>query len=118
MKNLHLILLSLFVCIQSAISQVTPNSNRFEVKNYIAIDNSGKYHPYHSHGYVENVADGSNAKIFIMPILEMDLDNIKYINSEGLETYSSSNDVYSISIPITADQSLPNESQKAAIGLP
>jgi len=116
MKNFYLILLSLSVCIQSAISQVTPNSNRFEVKNYVAIDNSGKYHPYHSHGFVENVANGSSAKIFIMPILELDLDNIKYIDSEGLETYSSSNDVYSISIPITADQSLPNESQKAAIG--
>lgn len=116
MKSLSLILLSLFVCIQSAISQVTPNSNRFEVKNYVAIDNSGKYHPYYSHGFVENVANGSNARIFIMPIIELDIDNIKYIGSDGLETYSSADDVYSISIPITAEQSLPNESQKAAIG--
>ncbi|RZS93416.1 hypothetical protein [Aquimarina brevivitae] len=116
MKNVYLSLLILLLSNSVVTAQVTPNSKRFEVKNYIAIDNNGQYYPYHSHGFVENVGSGSSPRIFIMPILEFDLDHIKYINQEGLETSSSTNNLRSISIPITAEHSLPNESQKAAIG--
>jgi hypothetical protein len=97
-------------------SQVTPSSKRFEVKNYISINAQGNYYPYHSHGFVENVGSGTSAKMFLMPIIKFDLKNIKYINSSGLETYSSNNDIKAISFPITADLNYPNESQKAAIG--
>lgn len=97
-------------------SQVTPNSNRFEIKNYIAINDNGKYYPYNAHGFIENAGSGSNGKIFMMPLLELDLKRIRYIDSNGHETDKSSSDVYSITIPITANTSLPNESQKAAIG--
>ncbi len=117
MKTIHFFSLSLLALwIQPAFSQVTPNSRRFEVKNYIAIDNSGKYQPYYTHGFAEDVGSGSNAKMFIMPLLEVDLEQIKFIDSQGHETTSSNNNVRSITIPVAAYLSLPNESQKAAIG--
>lgn len=116
MRKLHLILSALSLLTQPVMSQVTSNSNRFEVKNYIAIDDNGRYNPYYAHGFVENVGSGSNPSLFIMPLLELNLENIKYIDLNGNETTKNANDVYSISIPITANLALPNESQKAAIG--
>ena len=53
-------------------AQVSPNSRRFEVKNYIAIDQTGNYHPYFTHGYAEITPNGTRAKLFIMPLLEID----------------------------------------------
>lgn len=117
MKTIHFFSLPLLVvCMHSAFSQVTPNSKRFEVKNYIAIDNNGKYQPYFTHGFAENVGSGSKGKMFIMPLLEVDLEKIKFIDVQGHETTSSNSNVVSITIPVVAYLSLPNESQKAAIG--
>jgi hypothetical protein len=114
-KNvINIIVLSL--CTQLAYSQVTPNSNRFEVKNYIALDDDGRYNPYYAHGFVENVGNGSNPSLFILPLLEINLEKIKFIDVNGNETTKNGNDVISISIPISSYLSLPNESQKAAIG--
>ncbi len=114
MKAIHLFFVTFLVL--PLFSQVSPNSRRFEVKNYIAIDNTGKYHPYFTHGFAEVVPNGTRAKLFIMPLLEMDTRQIKFIDSQGLRTTRSNNDVASITIPISANLSLPNESQKAAIG--
>lgn len=116
MKNLILIFSILSLSSQLVFSQVTPNSKRFEVKNYIAIDDNGRYNPYYTHGFVENVGSSTTPNIFIMPLLDINLNNIKFIDSNGYETTSNSNNVYSISIPISFNLSLPNESQKAAIG--
>lgn len=114
MKRFILIISCFYFCF--AFSQVTPNSKRFEVKNYISINAQGKYYPYHSHGYYEKVGNGSTPKLFLMPIIEFDLDHIAYIDHQGHETYSSDSNVKAISIPISADLNYPNESQKAAIG--
>ncbi|GGC14350.1 hypothetical protein GCM10011386_02600 [Parapedobacter defluvii] len=116
MKKLSVCFLAVFFWIPRVFPQVTPNSKRFEVRNYIAIDNTGRYFPYHTHGFVETTASGSTAKMFIMPLLEVDIKSVKFIDSEGYETNSYDTDVYSITIPIIANLSLPNESQKAAIG--
>jgi hypothetical protein len=116
MRKLYLALSAVSLLANPVISQVTSNSNRFEVKNYIAIDDNGRYNPYYAHGFAENVGSGSNPSLFIMPLLELKLENIKYIDLNGNETNKSNNDVYSISIPIIANLSLPNQSQKAAIG--
>jgi hypothetical protein len=116
MKKLYLTISALSLLVYPVMSQVTSNSNRFEVKNYIAIDDNGRYNPYYAHGFAENVGNGSNPSLFIMPLLELKLENIKFIDLNGNETNKNNNDVYSISIPIIANLSLPNESQKAAIG--
>jgi hypothetical protein len=116
MKKLYLTISALSLLVYPVMSQVTSNSNRFEVKNYITIDDNGRYNPYYAHGFAENVGNGSNPSLFIMPLLELKLENIKFIDLNGNETNKNNNDVYSISIPIIANLSLPNESQKAAIG--
>lgn len=116
MKTIYLLYCTFFLQVSSILSQVEPNSRRFEVKNYIAIDNSGKYAPYFTHGFAEVTPNGTRSKLFILPLLEMDLKQIAFIDSQGLRTSSSSNEVASITIPVSANFSLPNESQKAAIG--
>lgn len=115
MKKLHLIVLATLAWTTLTRAQVTPNSKRFEVKNFIAIDSDGKYKPYYAHGFVENLGAGSTPNLFIMPLLEFNTANIKFIDSNGNETAKTSSDVYSISIPISVNHSLPNDSQKAAI---
>ena len=97
-------------------AQVTPNSRRFEVRDFIALNGQNNYAPYHAHGFAERTGNGSTSRLFLMPILTVDLDHIKYINSNGLETGHFDDDIQSISIPILADKSLPNESQKSGIG--
>lgn len=100
----------------NSLAQVTPNSRRFEVRNFIALNGQNNYVPYHAHGFAERAGTGATPRIFLMPILTVDPDHIKYINSEGLETTHYESDIQSISIPILADKSLPNESQKSGIG--
>jgi len=81
MKNIFIsFALSFFLYINPAYSQVTSNSNRFDVENYIAIDNTGKYFPYTVHGFYENAASGTAARIYILPILKLDLNKIKFID--------------------------------------
>ena len=103
------------IFIKSAFSQVTPNSNRFDVENYIAIDNTGKYYPYTVHGFYENAANGATARIYILPILKLDLTKIKFLDQQGNETNQGDENIRSMIIPVARDLALPNESQKAAI---
>jgi hypothetical protein len=116
MKKNVIKIIVLSLCTHLAYSQVTPNSNRFEVKNYIALDDDGRYKPYYAHGFFEKVGKGSKPNLFILPILEVNLNKIKFIGVNGKPTTKDGNDVFSISIPISSYLSLPNESQKAAIG--
>ncbi|POY35497.1 hypothetical protein C3K47_15675 [Solitalea longa] len=117
MKKNYFIFLAIifFPSIYSAYSQVTPNSNRFDVENYIAIDNNGKYYPYTAHGFYENAVNGATARIYLLPILKLDLTKIKFIDQQGRETYQSDENIRAMIIPVTQDLALPNESQKAAI---
>lgn len=114
MKKNYLFLISTFF-FYTAFSQVTPNSNRFDVENYIAIDNNGKYYPYTVHGFYENAANGATARIYILPILKLDLTKIKFIDQNGNEASQSEDNIRAMIIPVTRDLALPNESQKAAI---
>lgn len=114
MKNVYFIFLTL-VFINSSYSQVTPNSNRFDVENYIAIDNNEKYYPYTAHGFYENAASGATSRIYILPILKLDLTKIKFIDQQGHESNQRDENIRSMIIPVARDLALPNESQKAAI---
>ena len=104
-----------YILTNSCFSQVPPNSNRFDVENYIAIDNTGKYYPYTVHGFYENAAIGATARIYILPVLNLDLTKIKFIDQQGNETNQSDENIRSLIIPVSRDLALPNESQKAAI---
>ncbi|RXM52934.1 MULTISPECIES: hypothetical protein [unclassified Chryseobacterium] len=116
MKNIYFTALVLsFLCLNTIHSQVTPNSNRFDVENFIAIDNKGKYYPYTTHGFYENVAKGTAARIFILPVLKLDLNKIKFIDKQGRETYQGDENIRSMIISVTQDLALPNETQKAGI---
>jgi len=115
MKNIFLLLSILTMFISTVYSQVTPNSNRFDIGNYIAIDNNGKYYPYNAHGFYENASAGATARVYLMPILKFDLSSIKFIGADGRETSIHSSDLRSMIIPVTVNLGLPNESQKAAI---
>lgn len=116
MKNIYFIFCTLFfLFVNSVNSQVTPNSNRFDVENYIAIDNNGKYYPYSAHGFYENAASGTTARIYLLPILKLDLKKIKFIDPQGREGHQSDDNIRSMIIPVLQDLALPNESQKAAI---
>lgn len=114
-KSIIIFIISIIVFINSSHSQVTPNSNRFDVENYIAIDNNGKYYPYTAHGFYENAATGATARIFLLPILKLDLNKIKFIDKQGRETTQADENIRSMIIPVNQDLALPNESQKAAI---
>jgi len=115
MKNNCLLFLALTCCTKSALPQVTPNSIRFDVENYIAVDNSGRYYPYTSHGFYENSTGTAKPRVFILPNFKLELDKIKYLDNRGRETYQDDDNVRSMIVPVTQDLSLPNESQKAAI---
>jgi len=115
MKNISLIFVALAFCTKSAFAQVTPNSIRFDVENYIAIDNSSRYYPYTSHGFYENSTGTTKSRIFILPNFKLELNKIKYLDNQGRETYQDDQNIRSMIIPVTQDLSLPNESQKAAI---
>jgi hypothetical protein len=115
MKNNLIIFLVFAFCTNSVFAQVTPNSIRFDVENYIAIDNSGRYFPYTSHGFYENSTGTAKSRIFILPNFKLELNKIKYLDNQGRETYQDNDNVRSMIIPVTQDLSLPNESQKAAI---
>lgn len=115
MKKQFLIISVFLICVHYTCSQVTPNSIRFDVENYIAIDNSGKYYPYTTHGFYENATSGSTSKIFILPNLSLDLDKIKYLDDQGRETYQTDENIRAMIISVNQDLKLPNESQKAAI---
>ncbi|MEC3875840.1 hypothetical protein [Chryseobacterium salviniae] len=117
MKNLFTIFLILIAGTADLYSQpIPPNTNRFSVINYIALDGNGKYIPYTVHGFYESVPKGSMGRVYILPILKFDVNNIKYIDSKGRETYKNSDDIRTLVIPITQELALPNESQKASIG--
>lgn len=113
MKSIYSLLLTSSISIMIS-SQITPNSIRFEVQNYNAIDNNGKYYPYDVHGFYENFANG-NGQVFILPILKINTDKIKYIGQTGNETVKSDPGVRAIIIPVIKDLSLPNESQKVGL---
>ncbi|MEG1332002.1 MAG: hypothetical protein RSC97_11255, partial [Eubacterium sp.] len=116
MKNIYFTTLAfLLLCVSTIYAQPASNSNRFIVKDYIALNNSGKYYPYNAHGYYENAASGAIARIYILPNLSLDLDNIKFVDDRGYEVSSSTNNIQTMIIPITVNSDLPNESQKAAI---
>jgi len=115
MKKNHLLFLTLACCIQSALAQVTPNSIRFDVEKYIAVDNSGRYYPYTAHGFYENSRGSTKPRVFILPNFKLELDKIKYLDNRGRETYQDDENVRSMIVPVSQDLSLPNESQKAAI---
>lgn len=115
MKNFYVTIVLLLANTGVIWSQVTPNSNKFSVENYVAIDNKGKYALYNTHGFYENVAKGTVAKVFILPILKFDINNIKYIDNKGNETYKGSDQIRTLIIPVTQELALPNESQKASI---
>lgn len=115
MKNFYVTIVLLLANTGVIWSQVTPNSNKFSVENYVAIDSKGKYTLYNTHGFYENVAKGTVARVFILPILKFDINNIKYIDSKGNETYKSSDQIRTLIIPVTQELALPNESQKASI---
>ena len=51
MKKKYLILAFYWLNSSVSFSQVVPNSNRFDIENYIAIDNTGNYYPYTAHGF-------------------------------------------------------------------
>lgn len=114
MKNIYLILF-ISILTKPAFSQVAPNSNRFDVEDYIAIDNNGKYYPYTVHGFYENAAQGATARIYILPILKLDLKKIKFIDQQGRESNQSDENIRSMIIPVTRELALPTESQKVAI---
>jgi len=116
MKNFLIIFLILIASTENAYSQpIPPNTNRFSVVNYIALDGNGKYIPYTTHGFYESVPKGSIGRVYILPILKFDVNNIKYIDSKGKETYKNSDDIRTLVIPVTQELALPNESQKASI---
>lgn len=115
MKNILFTCLALLCLAGTAHSQVTPNSNRFDVEKYIAIDNTGRYYPYTVHGFYENAAPGATPRIYLMPVLKLDLNKIKFIDNHGIESTQSDENIRSIIIPVSIDLLLPNESQKAAI---
>jgi|SRR5690606_25052173 len=77
MKNNCLLFLALTCCTKSALPQVKPNSIRFDVENYIAVDNSGRYYPYTSHGFYENATGTAKPRVFILPNFKLELDKIK-----------------------------------------
>ncbi len=115
MNKFLIIFLSVAFYTNSLHAQVTPNSIRFDVENYIAIDNSGRYYPYSSHGFYENSAGSAKSRIFILPKFKLELSKIKYLDNRGRQTYLDNDDIRSMIIPVSQDLSLPNESQKAAI---
>ena len=78
MKNNLIIFLVFAFSTNSVFAQVTPNSIRFDVENYIAIDNSGRYYPYTSHGFYENSTGAAKSRIFILPNFKLELNKIKY----------------------------------------
>ncbi|KAF2340116.1 hypothetical protein [Flavobacterium nitrogenifigens] len=113
----HYIPIYLLTCfwLMPANGQVSPNSNKFDVESFIALANNGSYYPYKTHGFYENAPSGARTKIFLLPILSIDLKKIKFIDKSGKETVQSSDNVRTIIIPVNSDLKLPNESQKAAI---
>lgn len=116
MKNLVILFLVFIAGTSDAYAQpIPPNTNRFSVINYIALDGNGKYIPYATHGFYESVPKGSIGRVYILPILKFDVNNIKYIDSKGKETYKNSSDIRTIVIPVTQELALPNDSQKASI---
>ncbi|CAM3974130.1 hypothetical protein FLCU109888_11860 [Flavobacterium cucumis] len=115
MKNINLIFVAIGFYTIATFAQVTPNSIRFDVENYIAIDNSSRYYPYTSHGFYENSTGTTKPRIFILPNFKLELNKIKYLDNQGRETYQDDQNIRSMIIPVTQDLSLPNESQKAAI---
>ncbi len=117
MKNLLIIFLILIGSTREVYSQpIPPNTNRFSVINYIALDGKGKYVPYTVHGFYENVPKGSTGKVYILPVLKFDISNIKYIDGSGKQTHQHSGNIRTLIIPVTQELTLPNESQKASIG--
>src|SRR5690606_9833003 len=115
MKKNHLLFLTLACCIQSALAQVTPNSIRFDVEKYIAVDNSGRYYPYTAHGFYENSRGSTKPRGCILRNFKLEIDKITYLDNRGRETYQDDENVRSMIVPVSQDLSLPNESQKAAI---
>lgn len=116
MRKINSLFFALFlIATFPADSQVEPNSNRFDIENYIAIGNDGKYFPYTAHGFYENAANGAKARIYILPVLKLDLKKIKYIDKQGNETYKNDENIRAIIVPVLKDLALPNESQKAGI---
>ncbi|UUC45196.1 PDZ domain-containing protein [Flavobacterium cerinum] len=113
MKKMYFIFLILFIAY--SYGQVTSNSKWFQVNEYYTIGNSGKYELYKTHGFVENVPDNKSGRIFIMPIIEIDDDDIKYFDSDG-NAITSNGNIYSISIPITFISKLPTKYEIPSIG--
>lgn len=114
MKNVIIISFLLLAIKSYGQFELKPNTKRFQVNEYYTIGNSGKYELYKTHGFSESTPSGTSGKIFIMPIIEIDENNIKYYNSNG-NIISSSGDVFSITIPISIKSQLPREQEIPAI---
>ena len=116
-KTIFLILCTAFFSV-NADAQITSNSKKFSVSNYFYLDNNGNYTRYRAHGFVQAHTPSSTGRLFLLPIIEKDLDNIEFIDENGIDfnpIYDASKLARTIIVPIKISSELPTEKQLPSI---
>ncbi|MEZ8338793.1 hypothetical protein AB6C52_13285 [Vibrio cyclitrophicus] len=99
-------------------ADVPGNSRRFQISNYYAPDGNGGHTLYRSHGFSQQSATGIKTRIFILPLVELNEGQMKFIDKQGF--LFSPDDTpnklaHTISIPLTITQRLPDKTHIPAI---
>jgi hypothetical protein len=117
-KTNLLILILILLCAFSTNAQITSNSKKFSVSNYFYPNNNGDYMRYRAHGFVQAHTSTSTGRLFLLPIIEKDDDNIEFVDENGVDFNPSSEPAKlsrTIIIPIKISSELPNDRQLPAI---
>ena len=88
-KTNLLILILILLCAFSTNAQITSNSKKFSVSNYFYPNNNGDYMRYRAHGFVQAHTSTSTGRLFLLPIIEKDDDNIEFVDENGVEFINS-----------------------------
>ena len=103
---------------QSILGQITSNSRKFSISKYYYPDINGNYTQYRAHGFAQQHTPTTKGRLFILPIIEKDEDNIEFVDKNGLTfdpEYQPTTVAKTITIPITISSELPNQYQLPAI---
>lgn len=113
----YLVIATLIIVFPTKVfSQMPLNSRKFSINNYYFPDNYGNYTEYLVHGFYQPPVGNIQGRIFFLPILHRDEQQVKYIDQNGLQFKPLGSVVAkTIRIPIKVNAELPNTSQIPAI---
>lgn len=110
---------TLFVMAAPAVAQIQPNSQFFNVANYLYPAGNGNWLEYRATGFAQPAVQGVPARLFMMPRMRLTRNSVKFSDNVGNAfdpNADPSRRAKTIGVTVGFDLTLPTEVQRPAIG--